>query len=269
MLKISIRQYITFLAVIALLVFLHLIGVLRPVESVLARLLNPVMHSLYSFSTDVRSVFSEQSDKEDLHEKIKQLEQQVGVLTVANVSLELLEEENKILREHHEFLANNNYQYILGKVIARGDIGDISGRTETIIIDRGERDGIYPGLSVVDSEGIIVGKIFEVKEKISLVYLTNSKKCELAAAVLNDDKTAGIARGELGLTIKMDFIPQDEEIFKDDIIVTSGLEEAIPRGLIIGRVIEVNKKSNELWQTATIEPLVNLDKLIIISVLLP
>ncbi len=139
----------------------------------------------------------------------------------------------------------------------------------SIIIDRGESDGLEKGLVVIDDKGVVVGKIVATKGKIAQVLLTNNPECKLAAKILNDANTSGITEGELGLTISMGFIPQTNEIRVNDIVVTSGLEEAIPRGLVIGRVTAVARESNELWQRALLEPLSDPNSLIIVSVLLP
>ena len=109
----------------------------------------------------------------------------------------------------------------------------------------------------------------EVKESISLVYLTNNSKCKLAATVLEQEGTGGVTEGDLGLTIKMGFIPQSKNIQKDNIVITSGLEYLIPRGLAVGRIIEVTKDNNELWQNAVIESMADNENLVIVSVLLP
>ena len=54
-----------------------------------------------------------------------------------------------------------------------------------------------------------------------------------------------------------------------DIVITSGLEQYIPRGLIIGCVTEINRESSELWQTARLTPFSDFNKLTVISILLP
>ncbi|MBU0619941.1 rod shape-determining protein MreC, partial [Patescibacteria group bacterium] len=82
-----------------------------------------------------------------------------------------------------------------------------------------------------------------------------------------EDVTMGIIEGEFGLTIKMDFIPQNKRINNEDIVITSGLEKNIPKGLVIGKITRINKNNNEVWQNAIIEPLADLDNLIIVSVL--
>ena len=119
------------------------------------------------------------------------------------------------------------------------------------------------------SKGTIVGKIVEAKNNISKVELTNNEQCKIAATILNSEKTTGITQGELGLTIRMDFIPQSEEIKIDDIVVTSGLEQTIPRGLVIGKISDVNRENNELWQTARLNTLIDPSDLVIVSVLVP
>ena len=269
MFKMNTRRMLTIIAVIGLLIFLHFLNILRPAERLLVNLLNPIMSGIYSVGSNLRIKYNEQTSKIDLLEATKQLEARVNQLIEENVKLKIIEEENKILRDYLKFLTNNKFNYLMSNVISRGDLTDITRRTETIVIDKGLKDGVYPGLGVVSSEGIIIGKVVEVKDRISKVYLTNNNKCKLAATILNQEKTNGIAEGELGLTIKMEFIPQSEEVIVNDIIVTSGLEQSIPRGLVIGRVTEVNKESNELWQTARLSPIVDSDDLIIVSVLLP
>jgi rod shape-determining protein MreC len=263
------KQILLAIAVIGLLIFFNFVGFLKPVEKIFANILNPVMGTIYNLSSFIRTKYNEQTSKTDLWEKVKQLETEVNLLIVKNAELSTIETENKILRDHLKFLTEKKYNNIMSNVISRGDISDISDRTETITIDKGTNDKVFNGMPVLSSQGIIIGKIIDAKEKISKVFLTNNINCKLAATVLNQQKTSGITEGELGLTIKMSFIPQSDNIKTGDIIITSGLEKSIPRGLVIGKVIKVNKESNELWQTATIEPMIDPDELVIVSVLLP
>jgi rod shape-determining protein MreC len=263
------KKAIIFMAVIGLLIFFHASGIMRPAESALIYALNPFFRKVYDLSSGLRAIYNDQAAKIDWQNKIRELDDRVITLTEENTKLKMVEEENKLLREHLLFLAKNKYRYVISNVISRGDLSDTLSKTETIIIDKGKNDGIYEGLGIVSHQGVIVGKVVEAKDNIAKVYLTNNSRCKLAATILNEDKTSGITEGELGLTIRMGFIPQDRNIVTGDVVVTSGLEESIPRGLVIGRVIGVSRESNELWQTATIEPLVSSEDLVIVSVLLP
>ena len=63
--------------------------------------------------------------------------------------------------------------------------------------------------------------------------------------LLNQDRSIGIIEGGFGLTIRMTFIPQQEIVEIGNIIVTSGLEKNVPRGLVIGEVASVEKEPFE------------------------
>jgi len=155
---------------------------------------------------------------------------------------------------------------VLAKVIFSEE-DDSAVKNKSIFINKGSGDGIQKGMAAVSGEGVVVGKVVDVKANMSKICLVVDQDCKFAASIKNYDKTAGIVQGELGLTAKMDLIPQTEDVKVGDIVVTSGLEQFINEGLVIGKVSEVKKENNELWQNATIETLVNLDNLKIVSVL--
>ena len=276
MLKLNVKKYIIIAAVILLLIFLHYAKLLSPLESFLNQSLKPIFSGFYSLSADLNKTYLDKTAKQDLAAELKQAEEKVNQLIAENVKLRFLEEENSVLRKHLNFLNKDNRRYLIANIISRGELTGSSGESgQSAVIDKGSADGLFAGLAVVSStamgtssQGVIIGKIANVKEHIAEIYLVTNKNSKLAASIFGENKTSGIASGELGLTIKMNFIPQTENIKEGDIVATSGLEQSIPRGLVIGRVTKVNKENNEVWQSATIEPLVDLDTLSIVSILL-
>ncbi|MEK7203052.1 MAG: rod shape-determining protein MreC [Patescibacteria group bacterium] len=274
--KFNFRKYIISMAAVGLLIFFHFLGILHPIESSISYCLNPVTKNFYFLGSGLRSIYNKQTNKQDLINRIKQLENQSNKLIIENVKLKILEEENQILRQNLKFFAKNQYYYKMANIVSRGESADLIKGNQMIIIDKGSDDGLLPGLPVIspdtynfDNQGVIVGKIMAVKKNSSEVCLLNNKNCKLACSLSGQIKTNGIVHGELGLTVKMEFIPQTEKINKGDIIITSGLEQNIPQGLAIGKVMDVAQNSNELWQSAIVEPLINFDNLMIVSVLLP
>lgn len=263
-------------AVIGLLIFLHFIKILSPLEDIIIRSISPFASRIYSTSFSLRLALSERSDREELSAVLKDIQAEMNQIKAENSRLKSIEEENEKLRQYLKFSTKKEYNYVLANVVSRGMFVDSIGGEQSIIIDKGAADSLTVNLAAVNSQGIVVGKIAEVKGNTAKIYFITSGNCKLAAAIQEGEngqgganKTIGIAEGELGLTIKMDFIPQAEKIKVGDTVVTSGLEEDIPAGLIIGRVVQVDRTSNEIWQKATIEPLVNLNELTIISILRP
>lgn len=265
--KLNTKKIFKYGVAVGLLIFLHFIGILKPVESMAVKALNPAFSSLHSFGSYIRIKYNEQTDKRNLALTVKQMEDAMANLYVENSRLKILEEENEVLREYLKFSKESEKKFVLGKILARKSLVS-SNLDQNIIIDKGLNDGIKIGAGVI-SNSTIIGKVIGMENNLAEICLITNRDCKLAVTMQNKDKTAGIIKGELGLTVKMEFIPQTEEVNAGDIVVTSGLEESIPRGLVVGRVTEVNKESNELWQNATIEPLVNYNNLIIVSVLLP
>ncbi|MFA6394063.1 MAG: rod shape-determining protein MreC [Patescibacteria group bacterium] len=264
--KITKNKIFIFMAVIALLIFLHFLKLTGPLESGLTYIFNPFFSGFYSVSTNIRTRVDEEMGRQELLESLKTMEIERNQLVVDNAKMKGLEDENETLRKYLNFFEETKYQSVMASVVSRFAPAETEGE---VMINKGEKEGVAPGLAVIDSQGIIVGKVAAAKEHVSLVNLTTDSRCRLAAAVENSDKTIGVTGGELGLTIKMEYVPQTENLQTGNIVVTSGLEKGIPKGLVIGKISEVRRESNELWQTAVIEPVVNLNELTIVSVLLP
>ncbi len=269
MLKRNKKQILKYGAVIGLLIFLYFIGLARPVADIISQISGPFLANLHFLGSIWRGSVSGSLTKEKLAVENEELKKEINSLLKENASLKAVAEENIKLRQSLNFFEKNNYHYLLGRVISRGELVNFSSRAEEIIVNRGARDGVVPGLVVLNSEGIVIGKVAAVKEATAKIYLTTSRQCKLAATISGQSQTSGITEGELGLTIKMNFIPQEKKIQVGDVVVTSGLEQYIPAGLIIGRITEINKESSELWQTANLTPLVDFSQLTIISILLP
>ncbi len=262
------RRIFTYLAVVGLLIFLHFTGITKPLEALFGRILNPVLEVFYSSGSKIRNIYGEQVDKRDYSLIIAELQQDNRELLVENAKLKTLEEENEYLKDQIDFRKDNNYNYLLAEVISRNDLMNNSSEEKSIIINKGTKDGLSSGLVLLDGEGVVVGKIIEARDSVSRACLVIDRKCKFAVAIQNQDRTSGVVEGELGLTIKMDLIPQTEILEEGNIIVTSGLENNIPRGLVIGRISELIKENNSLWQKAVIESLVDFDSLVMVGVVL-
>ncbi|MBD3248260.1 rod shape-determining protein MreC [Candidatus Falkowbacteria bacterium] len=265
----NIKKTFIIAAIIGLLAFLYFTNIFDFAKEKIYQAINPAASGLYSLGANIRNGFESRTDQKELSHKVKELENDRNALLVENARLKELEEENKELRSYLEFLDEKKYSYKMAHVIAIGVEASSEREEKSIVIDKGRSEGLYPGLGVVDSRGVLVGKLEKVEEKASRVVLTTNGSCKLAATIQNMERTIGIVSGEMGLTMSMELIPQDEEVEAGDLIVTSGLEDDIPRGLLIGEVSRVNSNNNEIWKSVVIEPLADFSDLIIVSVIIP
>jgi rod shape-determining protein MreC len=265
---INIKKGLVFLAVIGLLIFFHITNFSYPVEKAIIASINPLMQGLFSFSAGINSKLMDRASQEGYANELAVLKIKNEQLNAENAKLRSLEEENDILHQILKFQRLNKNKLILGNVISKGDLITQKENSE-LIIDKGSKDGVRPGLAVVGGQGNLVGKILSADESISKVSLITSEKCKIAASIQNRDKTIGVVEGNLGLTISMNFIPMNEKINKGEAVISSGLEKEIQRGLLIGHISDITAESAELWQSAAIEPISDLNNLIFVSVIMP
>lgn len=124
-------------------------------------------------------------------------------------------------------------------------------------------------MALVAEEGIFVGKITELRERVSRVTLVSDEGSRIAAATAGRDQLIGLVEGLGNGTAELTLIPQQIELVPDDIIVTSGTEEKIPANLPIGLVNVIEGQPTDPFKRASIEPLLNVDQLGLLLVLRP
>jgi len=78
---------------------------------------------------------------------------------------------------------------------------------------------------------------------------------------------SGLAQGKQGLGIEVKFVPLDSPVEIGDYLITSGLEKNIPRGLMVGQVSGVEKRTDLSFQNVSIQPLISWSNMRIVTVL--
>jgi len=248
--------------ILFIIIVLHYSKLLSPVEILAVRFLSPFGSGIYNFGQKIQILWRSDISRGD-YEKL--LEER-NKLIVENVELQILKQENQVLREALNFIEENRYNFLAAKIIGRDPLSP-----NYFILNKGTADGVENNLPVISEGGVLVGKVVKTGEKTSVMLIPTDANFQTAVLILGKSKgnTSGLVRGEKGLGIKMEFIPQDETIGKDDVILTSGLELYMPKGLVIGKVSEVSKEAREIFGEATITPLVSYEDLNIVMVLLP
>jgi rod shape-determining protein MreC len=199
------------------------------------------------FFDDVRRLRNTYAENEKLRthlDKLAQLESDVARLEKDNVEL------RKVL-EKKESLAD--YEPVQATVIARNP----DRWYELITIDQGESNGIEPQMAVMTASGL-VGKVKSTSKFTSTVQLLSAHDAQNRVSVLiqGDAAIYGLIEGydEKKKMLKMMKIPSDAKVTKGQVVTTSGLGGVFPKGLVIGKVMELVPDEFGLTQTALIEP---------------
>lgn len=256
------------IAVLLLLVFLYYLGGLGWAENILTKIFNPITGKFYSWGQEVNNFYYEKvkdsRSAEDLLRENKELKEKYQSLLKENAELKILVQENELLKKELNFSRERGYQTVPSRVISRDLL-----LPNSLSIDKGKNEGVIKGLPVVAEDGVIVGKIIEVKDNSSTVLLLTDAQSKLAVMSLDDQDINGVLQGEHGLSLKMELIPKNKELNYNEIIVTSGIETSVPPGLLVGKIDQITNLSGELFQSAILSPLSNYHNIKFVLVILP
>ncbi len=188
-------------------------------------------------------------------EENQKLKQKLARATEIQNRYEELELENARLKKFVNFTGSVPATYVAAQVIAR----DPSPWFKTIMIDKGESDGLVKGSPVLVSEGI-VGQIIKVSRTFSRVLLITDRNSAVDALVQNT-RVRGMVKGNNEDTCSFVYALRKDEVKPGEMIVSSGLDQVFPKGLKIGKILDVKKVHSQLFQDIIIETSVDFDKL--------
>jgi rod shape-determining protein MreC len=190
----------------------------------------------------------------DTEEENLRLQQENRRLKGELVAVEEIRLSNQRLRKLLEFRETTGLPVIPARIIAV----DATSWFRTVVIDKGQHDGLIEGLPVVVAEGV-VGRIIKCAARQSRVMLITDAS-SAAAALVQSSRARAICRGE-GDGLSLEFLQQQEEIAIGDTIITSGTGGIFPKGLVLGRATNIKNSGYGLFQTVQIRPAVDFSRL--------
>jgi rod shape-determining protein MreC len=144
-------------------------------------------------------------------------------------------------------------------------IGGSPDSSQTVYLDRGERDGILRNMGVITPDGV-VGKVIETYRDTAQVLLLTDKAGGVGAMLVDSrvQKPVG-GTGEPLLVLKY-ISNEDNTVNPGDRIVTSGMDRIFPRDLPVGTIADI--KAGSTFKQIRVRPAANLERLEEVFVLL-
>lgn len=235
---------------------LHALGILAPVERVVVATLRPIQYQVSGWFLETNPSSSEDSSM------VRTLEDQVLRLEIDNARLQEALSRAEIIHQTASALDARSLKNVMASVIGRSPEGD----EQVIILDRGTESKIQLGQPVIALDGVLVGLILKAEAGRSVVRLLTSAQSTVAAEAQNTTRSPGVVTGQHGLSMIMRFIPQGENLKKGNMIVTSSVNEHIPAGLIIGKISEVHFSTGDLFQQASLSPILDSQRVRFVAV---
>jgi rod shape-determining protein MreC len=136
---------------------------------------------------------------------------------------------------------------------------DANPYRHSIVIDIGQRDGIYDGQALIDANGVI-GQVLETGLTTSQAILISDPSHALPVEVnRNGLRTIAFGTGEFD-RLDLPFLPNNADIREGDLLVTSGLGGAFPAGYPVAVVSSINRIPQEPFADITAVPSSALDQ---------
>lgn len=131
--------------------------------------------------------------------------------------------------------------------------------TRKIVVDRGSRHGVEPGLPVIDDAGVLgqVTRVFPFTSEVSL--LTDKDQAIPVQVVRSGLRSVAYGQGHVG-SLDLRFMPANVDIKNGDILVTSGIDGVYPVGLAVAKVTQVESKSGDAFARIVCQPLAGISR---------
>ena len=142
-----------------------------------------------------------------------------------------------------------------------------SGSDHRLLIDRGAEDGLLQGDPVLSPTGALIGTLAVVGKETAQVRLLSSPDSTVSISVVGEQRTLGIVQGDGGAILPVGFVEQGIELAAQALVVTSGGDDRIPRGLVVGTIQAVEKDPTAPFASVWIEPLADPDALRSVTVI--
>ncbi len=212
-------------------------------------------HALVQFFTAPRDVAA-------LQQRNQQLEAEVSRLQTEIIELQQQIAETEVLAALLDFArANPSNRYKAAEVIGR----DPSPFLHYVIINRGSADGLRRGMPVVTEQGL-VGRIAAVTASAARVQLVTDPNMRINVRV-EPAGADGLLVGSLTGDITLEQVPLEANLQPGDVVLTSGLGGDYVPNLLVGQVTGVRKLEFELFQSASVQPVVDFHRLQIVLVI--
>jgi rod shape-determining protein MreC len=217
---------------------------MRPLQSVTTTVIEAVAGAWRTYV----ALVGVNQENQRLRRRIVELEQQA-------VQLSEVEQTDKRLEALLNLRSSLDGDLQAAQIIGRVPLPWFS----TIIINKGEADGVHKNTAVLSPLGV-VGQIMTTGAHSARVLLITDHNSGVDA-VVQRSRARGIVEGMLDGGCVMKYLNRAEDIEVGDRIVTSGLDGIFPKGIIVGEVTHVTRGNRGLLQIAEVKPAVPLDRI--------
>ena len=216
----------------------------------------------------VKNLINESTEKNNIYEKYQELknkEEQIDRVVAENENL--TEEIEKLKKQLELNTVLSDMVYKNATIVHR----NIGYWYNEVTIDKGKKDGIEKGMAVINNDGL-VGTVTKTSNSNSTVKLLSNENMSDKISVkisINDTYVYGLISNydDSTNTYTVEGISENVDIPEGANVVTTGMGNDFPSGLLIGTVTEVTTDHFDLSKVAEVKSAVDFDNLDYLTVL--
>lgn len=252
--KITIIFLLILVSVLAVNIFELDFYIFTWLENGIYNIMSPFFNILESTGNYLNGIYQSFYQSRELLEENQRLRQELSEQVIINISLNEVVRENQRMREIYNLDSAyiENLELLGTRVTGQAP----SSWEQRIMINKGSNHGVEERLPVISFNGYLVGRIINTGVNSSQIMMVNDPDFSVGARVSREtSRASGVVRGQPGETDRliMERIDWDADIEEGDLIITSGISDQYPRGLQIGRVLEVFSDNFGLSKSAYID----------------
>ena len=248
--------FVFFVLAILLFIFSR-VGWLDGVEGVLQSIFLPVQRTTDGFFR-----------RGDTRESGK-LRDENMILRAELAKMKALEKDNSALRDQFAQNYPKSERLMPANVIGMPAFLPGVSSVEEIIIDKGSGDGVKVG-EVVVFKDILIGRVVRVSPHLSVVDVISHKGISFTAET-SGTSVLGVFSGRGGGKMVFENVLLSDKLEKGDMVISKGgvgvNGDGVPPGLVVGKIVSVNKKASSLFQSAEVESPVDVSRLRLVFVM--
>ena len=200
-----------------------------------------------------KSFYANFLNREEIISQNQQLKEENLNLKSQMQQIYRLESENKRLYELIDSKPKTENTYLFADIVSTSKILN----KHQILINRGSSDGVKLGSSIVNAEGI-VGHVIRDQIFASEVLLISDLEHAIPVEIVRTGlRSIAIGTGEFN-KLRINTLPTNSNLQKDDIVITSGLGGRYPEGFPVGTITEISREVGSPFLEVKVLPFANL-----------
>lgn len=228
---------------------------LETVRGVLAGAIAPLRYTVDLPATWLGWTSEHMTGHGDLIDRIHELERNNIELRARQQRLETLQAENRRLRALLESSAKREDRVRVAELLAV----DLDPYRQQVVVNKGERDGVYRGQPLIDAHGVM-GQIIHTSPITATALLISDPNHALPVQLnRNGLRTIASGTGEPD-RLELLYIPNSADVRVGDLVVTSGLGGRFPPNYPVAIVVLVERRPGEPFARVVAEPRAQLDR---------